>query len=480
MTGRVAVVGAGAAGALTAVQLMRQAERAGRRAEVWLVDPAAQTGRGVAYGTPDARHLLNVPAARMSAFPDDPGHFLRRLTARDPHAAPGDFVSRREYGRYLGEIVEETAARCRHVRLNRVRERVVAVRERDGGPVLRLSGGGELRVDAVVLALGALGGDHGWAGPGLRASSRFVADPWAPGALEGPAAQGDVLLVGTGLTMVDVAVTLARPGRVLHAVSRSGLLPREHLPVPAAAVQAPPLDGAHGLDALRRGVRLHLAAGRRRCGDWRPALDGLRPVTAALWQQLPPADRRRFLDQDLRMWEVHRHRVAPATAVAVGALRAGGLLRVAAAEVVGAVPGAGAVEVSLSDGRRLRVAAVVACTGPRMDLTGSDDPLVRCLLEHGWARPGPAGVGLDTRDEGRLVPAAGARAVRVWAVGAVRRGNLLETTAVPEIRVQAAQVAGAVWGVPGVSGAGVGAAGSSPVREGAVSPAAPVPVSAAP
>ncbi|MGW2133004.1 FAD/NAD(P)-binding protein [Streptomyces coelicoflavus] len=445
MTRRVAVVGAGAAGALTAVQLMRRAERAGHATGIWLIDPGPHTGRGVAYGTSDPRHLLNVPAARMSAFPDDPGHFLRTVTGRYPHVAPGDFVPRREYGRYLGDLLEETARRCRYARLHRVRERVVAVRDHSGGPVLRLAGGSELRVDGAVLALGGLGPEHAWAGPALRASGRFVGDPWAPGALDGPAAEGDVLLVGTGLTMVDLAVTLARPGRVLHAVSRHGLLPREHLPVAGAPAEPPELDAAHGLDALRRGVRRHLAACRRARGDWRPAMDGLRPVTAALWRQLSPADRLRFLEEDLRTWEVHRHRVAPATAAALCALRAAGRLRVAAGEVVGAVPGEDAVTVALSDGRRLRVGAVVACTGARTDPRRTDDPLVRCLLESGWARTGPAGLGLDTGDDGRLVPAAGVPAARLWTLGAARRGNLLETTAVPEIRTQAAEVAGAVW-----------------------------------
>ncbi|MGW8747922.1 FAD/NAD(P)-binding protein [Streptomyces sp. NPDC055794] len=444
MTRRVAVVGAGAAGALTAVQLMRRAERAGRRLGIWLIDPAAHTGRGVAYSTPDPRHLLNVPAARMSAFPDDPGHFLRWLAGRHPHVTPGDFAPRKEYGRYLSDVVEQTARCSRHARLHRVRERVVDVRDRSAGPVLRLAGGGELRVDAAVLALGGLGPEHAWAGPVLRASERFVADPWAPGALDGVAGEEDVLLVGTGLTMVDVAVTLARPGRVLHAVSRHGLLPQEHLPVAATADRPPELDGSQGLDALRRGVRRYLAACRRSRGDWRPAMDGLRPVTAALWQQLSAEDRRRFLKEDLRAWEVHRHRVAPSTAVALRALRACGRLRVAAAEVVRAVPDDDAVTVVLSDGRQLRAGAVVNCTGSRMDLRRTDDPLVRSLLERGHARTGPADVGLDTRDDGRLVPAAGAPAARLWTIGAARRGNLLETTAVPEIRAQAGEVAGAV------------------------------------
>ncbi|MEU0438143.1 FAD/NAD(P)-binding protein [Streptomyces sp. NPDC006290] len=440
---RVAVVGAGAAGSLTAVQLMRQADRLGQTVGIWLIDPAGRTGPGVAYGTSDPRHLLNVPAGRMSAFPDDPGHFLRWLTDRNPHAAPGDFVPRQVYGQYLTDIVERTADACGHARLHRVRDEVVAVREQGSGPALRLAGGGELQVDAAVLALGSLAPAQDWAGAELRGSGRFVADPWAPGALEGPAGQGDVLLVGTGLTMVDLAATLARPDRVVYAVSRHGLLPQEHLPSAAPPAEAPPdLDGTRGLDALRRSVRQHLSATRRACGDWRPALDGLRPLTAALWQQLPAADRARFLDEDLRTWEVHRHRMAPATAATLRGLLTSGLLRTGAGKVAGAVPVDGAVEVALSDGTRLRVGAVVNCTGARTGPRATMDPLVRSVLERGYGRTGPAGLGLDTAGDGRLVPAAGAPALRLWTIGAARRGNLLETTAVPEIRAQAAEVAG--------------------------------------
>ncbi|MEU8977550.1 FAD/NAD(P)-binding protein [Streptomyces sp. NPDC048309] len=441
---RVAVVGAGAAGTLTVIQLMRQAERLGRTLEMWLIDPAEQAGPGVAYGTSDPRHLLNVAAGRMSAFPDDPEHFLRWLALGHPSAAPGDYVSRQEYGRYLTEVFERTAEGCRKTRLHRVRDRVVAARDQGAGCALRLAGGGELRVDAAVLALGNFAPGQDWAGTELRESGHFVADPWVPGALDAVPEDEDVLLVGTGLTMADLAVTLARPDRVLHAVSRNGLVPQEHLAHAIPAAAPPSLDGSRGLDALRRDVRRYLAASRRAGGDWRPGMDGLRPVTAAVWQQLSAADRTRFLREDLRLWEVHRHRMAPGTAVAVRELRSSGRLRVGSAEMVQAEPSDGAVSVRLSDGRRLRVGAVVNCTGAQTDLRRTADPLVRCLLDQGYARTGPAGMGVDTWSDGRLVPAAVTSASRLWTLGVLRRGNLLESTALPEIRSQAADVANSV------------------------------------
>ena len=67
------------AGSLTAAALLRQSDS---EVTVRLIDAAESTGRGDAFGTVDARHLTNVPVARMSADPDDPDDFLRWLRRR--------------------------------------------------------------------------------------------------------------------------------------------------------------------------------------------------------------------------------------------------------------------------------------------------------------------------------------------------------------------------------------------------------------
>ncbi|MET9499404.1 FAD/NAD(P)-binding protein [Streptomyces sp. NPDC006552] len=439
----VAVVGAGAAGVLASAQLISASAAYGLALDLHLIDPAPLTGAGPAYGTPDDRHLLNVPAGRMSALPDDPDHFLRWLAPRHPAVRAGDFVPRRAYGRYLHDVLTQAARAHPAARLHRVRDRVIRLRHQHGATALGLASGDDVRVDAVVLALGGAAPSADWAGPALRASPRFLADPWAPGALDTVGASGDVLLVGTGLTMVDVAVTLGSPRRVLHAVSRHGILPQAHLAHTAPPFAPGPLDASCGLDAVRRAVRRHLAVCRRERGDWRPGLDGLRPLTAALWQQLPAADRLRFLREDLRVWEAHRHRLAPGTAARLHDLLAHGGLRVSAGEVVRGAPRAGGLRVRLDDGWQLDVAAVVNCTGPRADWRRAANPLVDDLLRSGRVRPGPAGLGLDTTPDGLLIPGAGP-AAPLWTLGAARRGNLLETTAMPEIRAQAARLASCV------------------------------------
>jgi uncharacterized NAD(P)/FAD-binding protein YdhS len=281
---------------------------------------------------------------------------------------------------------------------------------------------------AAVLAIGAGSPGVRWAPDSLRAGGRFVADPWVPGALEDIPPAEDVLLVGTGLTMVDMALTLDRPGRVLHAVSRHGLLPRPHAAAPVPPVALP--GTADDLASLRLLVRDHIGKCLRETRDWRPAVDGIRPRTAELWQRLSAADRRRFLAEDHAYWEVLRHRMPPSSAAGLARIRRAGRLTVSRGEVLAAEGG----EVALTGGR-VRVGAVVNCTGPDSD--AQRNPLVARLVADGLAAPGPLGIGLATAPDGRLRPTN----APLWTLGAPRKGDLWETTAIPEIRQAADDLA---------------------------------------
>lgn len=456
----VAVVGAGAAGALTAMQLCETAIRRSTPLELVLIDPAPEAGRGVAYATPDPRHRLNVPAGGMSCYPDDPTHFVRWLHAHgEPAASACDFVSRHRYGAYLADSLGQAVVRAHGtVAVSRLRTKATGCTWTAGGrATLRLADGRTQRADSVVVATGPAPGLRGWVPQALGTSDRFVPDPWAPGALDaltGDAhAADDVLLVGTGLTAVDMALTLERAGRRVHAVSRGGELPRPH-----ALTALPPLQADPGLPGLplaelRAAVRRHVAAAARKHGDWRPAVDGLRPLTQAVWARLSDEDRAEFLARDASRWNVHRHRMPPATAESVRRALAARRLRLHTGRVQDVADGPdGGLAVTLSGGRTLHVGWVVDCTGPGLRIEECADPLWRGLLADGAATPGPLGIGVAT-DAGRLRPAgAGGPAIRagspasppLFTLGSARRGELWETTAVPEIRVQAAEVAAAV------------------------------------
>ncbi|MGH8895142.1 MAG: FAD/NAD(P)-binding protein, partial [Actinomycetes bacterium] len=420
--------------------LVAESRRTGRPLEIVLFDPRKATGQGVAYSTTDQRHLLNVPVANMSAHCDQPGHLLSWLHATGwPEAGPDAFVPRCRYGRYLEATLDAAVAAGSGTTVRRVHARVTGLTRTGESLRVHLGGANQVLVDAAVLASGVFPPGTGWAPAELTAHPRFVRDPWAARALDPLVhSDDDVLLVGTGLTMVDVAMTLDRAGRMLHAVSRRGRLPRPHRVRPRPRVR-PDLPADPTLDDLRHAVLSQVRAELRAHGDWRPVIDGLRPHVADLWAGLTVEDKARFLTEDAALWDVHRHRMPPDTARAVAAMRRAGRLRVAKGQVTGVdTDRPDHLGVALDDGTTRQVGWVVNCTGPAGDVARVGDTLLDDLLARGLARTGPLGLGLAT-DDGRLL---GVEAdLPVWTLGALRRGELWETTAIPEIRVQAADVA---------------------------------------
>jgi uncharacterized NAD(P)/FAD-binding protein YdhS len=444
----VAVAGAGAAGTLVVAQLATQATAAGRPLEILLCDPHPQTGAGVAYSTTDRRHRLNVSAGRISAWPDRPDDFLSWLSRHAPEfAEPATFAPRMLYGEYLRDVLDQALRAAEGlVSLERVAEPVTGLVRLGRRWRVRIGRDRTAYVDAAVLAIGSGSADDAWAPPELHESVRFVRDPWANGALDRLAeTDGDVLLVGTGLTMVDVAVSLGRPDRTLHAISRHGLLPAAHRTALVHPAAPPELaEGPLTLAELTATVRRHVAEAVRRKGDWRCAIDGLRPINSALWQRLSESDRGEFLTEVARSWEVRRHRMAAPVAREIERLRRSGRLTVQAATLISAEETGDHLRVTLSDGRCLDVAAVVNCTGPTDRLARRGGALVLDLLTSDRARPGPLGLGLDTDADGRVLSGAGEASAGLWTLGALRRGQLYESTAIPEIRAQAKDVATAL------------------------------------
>lgn len=452
----VAIIGAGAAGTLTTINLLHAL--AGTPCRIVLLDRLARHGRGTAYATTDDRHLLNVPAGRMSAFPEDPGHFVRWARASGTGVAGDTYAPRRLYGEYLTAMLAAArsgAARTGGPDVTPITATATAITETDARAPMRvhLAAGGRIDADLVVLALGNR--PPADPVPGLRWSARYVADPWHPGALHRPG--GRVLCVGTGLTMIDVALTLARdPSTTVYALSRHGLLPQSH-DTAVCSASADPVAAPEQGDGPLRLVDAMAWVNRlvARCPDWRQAMELIRPHVADLWSRMPDADRRVFTRRLARYWEVHRHRMPETTTARVDALRRAGRLRLITGTVLTADPYRDGIEVEVAtaDGpRRLAMDWLVNCTGPgeRVPVVppvasyGAErrhDAVFAQLAASGLARPGPLGVGLDTSPDGALLTADGVPHPRLFTLGPPRRGTLYESTAIPEIRHQARALA---------------------------------------
>jgi uncharacterized NAD(P)/FAD-binding protein YdhS len=274
----------------------------------------------------------------------------------------------------------------------------------------------------------------------LAGDPRYVADPWADWALQRPFG-GQVLLIGSGLTAVDVALTLSarRPDVRIVAVSRHGLRPLAHRA--GGAPSDPPAVTAlrpHSTLGLLRTVRAEVALTAARGGDWRDVVNRLRPVTQELWQALPHTERHRFVHRLARFWEVHRHRLAPQVGAAVERLEREGRLAFAAGRITDLAPATDGVRVRVilpgGGERELDVGLVVNCTGAGSTVVR--DPLLGRMEATGLCAPGPLGLGIATLATGEVLDRDG-RPTGLFALGPLRRGELWETTAIPEIRAQA-------------------------------------------
>jgi uncharacterized NAD(P)/FAD-binding protein YdhS len=480
----VAVIGGGASGTLAAVHLLRSATAQRYQLRVVVIDRYGRHGLGQAYSTTHPAHLLNATAGQMSALAGDPDHLVRWA---GPAAAGGSrFLARQLYGRYLRDTLAQAEQQAQQLaRLIRVTSEVVAVRRvrgrlrllLDGGPAGGSAGGpasvpagesagvpagesagpgcidavGCIDADVAILAIGNLPGALPFPVPD---SPRIIADPWAPGALDGTADGSPVVIVGTGLTMMDlaVAVTGSSPRTVVHAVSRHGLLPRPHRELSAARnpVWLPVLSETADpvrLTELIWQVRSAMAASPN---GWQQVVDALRPSVPGLWHRMPVRDKRMFLRHVARYWEVHRHRVPPATARRIAELRCTGRLSVLEGRVTGVAERAGQVRVRIArdsrtaqDGSSTELTAgwLINGTGAATDITRTADPLLRDLFASGLARPDPVRLGLDASTDGAVLDASGAPSSTLFTLGPPLRGLWYETTAIPEIRQQAAALA---------------------------------------
>lgn len=442
--GAIAVVGAGFSGTITAIQLRRRLPAA---RDIYLIERSGQFARGIAYANSKVAHLLNVRAANMSAFADDPGHFERWLqihAARWPdelvRTSAGSFATRRLYGRYLeATLHSEIAASGGTVRL--LTEEVCRLEQAPEGSRLICQDGKSIAVRGVVLATGNLPVNRPSDGVEYR-------DPWTPEALSGLGPVAPVLIIGTGLTMVDLVLAMHAQGFYgpIIALSRRGLVPQAHEEI-GQSWPAPEFSARIRGSALSlfRAVRAELHAAAEQNIGWRAVIDSLRPQTAALWRGLPAAERARFLRHIRPYWDSHRHRMAPPAAALIHRLRANGMLRIMRGRVRAVQPGTAGLAIVQYDAcpsgkpGSLAVQRVIYATG----LPGGRDSggLVAALLASGQARLDGQELGLDVTQALNVIDADGRVARNLWALGPVVRGTFWECLAVPDIRLQADQLA---------------------------------------
>lgn len=440
---KIGVVGAGFAGTSLTALLHRMTDRP---IEVVLCEKTGNFGAGPAYSTPYPFHLLNVRAGDMSAFHDAPAHFVSWLTMHqdtDRVQPVGEqFVSRRLYGRYLKSLLDQVQVdHSGKIKFTLVPTEVVDVIPFENQAMLILAEGRKFIVDKVVLALG----NHlSTTLPfPISAAMRCIANPWDYTALKQIPQQDPVLIMGTGLSMIDAVLTLYHQQHQaeIYAVSRHGLLPLPHgdthLSCTFESERIP-----DQLRTLTQYMRSQSQSFMEKGGDWRSVIQTFRQHIPRLWEKSTLIDKKRFLRHVLPYWNIHRHRVHETIANLLATLRAKNQLRVVSGRVLSVQDGI--AQIKLRHQHEIispTMKWVINCIGPAMDMRTSQNPLIQSLLQRDIAAFDPLNLGFAISPIGALKNKREEVSSMFYTLGPPCKGVTWECTAVPEIRVQSFNLA---------------------------------------
>lgn len=441
---RVLIVGGGASGVLLACHLLRDPEVA---LTVTLIEKRSDVGQGVAYSTANPDHVLNVRAGNMSAFADDPDHFWRWLVDHRRSADrrcpdPFCFAPRTLYGRYIASLIDPLREPRRAGRLEIIQAECVDVRVSRSDVVATLADGSVLTGDIAVLATG-----H--ESPATDCTSCF-AQPWTTPGAAGIAKDAPVLILGTGLTMVDYVLALQHAGHEgpITALSRRGRLPHVHRRTAPLRIETAEVPFGADVATLLRWLRQRVDRIEADGGDWRSVVDAVRPHTQKLWQTLPLASRRRFLQHARAWWDVHRHRMAPEIEMRLVELIGQQRLTIVAGKICSVEPSGGGARTVVRYRRRggdaidtTEVVKIIECRGIVTNPLDTSNPVLISLFRQGQLRADPLRIGIDVTDECAIVHRSGEASERLFAIGPLTRAAFWEIIAVPDIRVQCSQLA---------------------------------------
>lgn len=459
----VAIIGGGFAGTLTAVNLMYQAHCPLR---IVHIESNEIRNRGVAFRTQSPHHLLNVPAGRMSAFPDDPLHFLKWARSRDKKLSESSFVQRCLYGEYLDDVLEAGLKSLppflSYEALNGEAISIKLIQD-DSKAVIKLADGNVVVADKVVLATGNFkSGTPAGISETIAASEHYVADAWSRQCEKLVTASGDILIIGTGLTAVDKMIDLEACGFKgnIHAVSRHGLLPASHLKtsLPTFAQTELRQELYSDLNLLFKSVKNAIRSGSYKdlfdnassvnmeVSDWRQIIDSLRPHSQSLWGALSETQKARFARHLKAYWDVHRHRMAPEIGTRIEKLQQSGQLQTIAGRLYSVQETAETLVATIvprggGQPRQLKVAGIINCTGFELNFEKAESSLAQSLIARGLVKAHPTGLGLSILADGNVLDNNERPSKVLYTLGASTIGARGESIAIPELRVQAKELA---------------------------------------
>lgn len=441
---------------MTAANLARTSEKPLR---ITVISDQGPVGRGTAYRRRRPEYLLNVAARNMSAFANEPDHFLEWLRTRSEYESTPEielreeFIPRQIYGDYLRSVVQhhlQSPGDVSLVATDFVIGTAIDIEVRAVDCRIHLDDGRVVDADRVVLATGNESPTPLPGAETLTGHPAWVGNPWEAWEEQLPEQDGSIVILGTGLTAVDAVLTLRTMGWLgaIHAVSRHGWFPHaqfrgiEYPEFPPADVDLAGL----GLSELVALVEEHCARLHERNANPAIIVDKLRPHTQRIWSGLSEDDRLTFAKRYAARWNVFRHRIAPDVHAQLTRSQLTGQLRVHAHAIRRLAESGDRIVVELDGDRSVTGDLVLNATGPATKFSATQSVLLQNLLRRGLIAPDEMDMGIHVDTDHTARSSAGERSPWLLALGPILRGTYWETVAVPELRVQARRVAETLLG----------------------------------
>jgi uncharacterized NAD(P)/FAD-binding protein YdhS len=450
----IAIVGVGFSGLMTAYHIVKETKVP---LTLHLIDEKDTFGKGAAYSTRSHKHLLNVPAAKMSALTDDPSSFLNWAQEQPAYKGISKeilgrvFLPRQLFGKYINTLWEEALSSKREdTTVNIIHDKATDIDNVNGKYTIRLKAHEPVTADCIVLATGnEIPANPSIPNAAFYESKNYVKDPWHTDVTKLIKPEQSIMILGNGLTAVDVLISIMETGHkgLIHTLSPSGfsILPHRHNHIEYKDF-VEEIKEPYSLDQLLTLGHKHFRQLHKIGITVEPVVDSLRSLTQKIWQCWGQQEKEVFLRDSRSMWNKIRHRIAPQLYDYVQRLRLSSSLKVHKAKLVNITEDANGVAVQYLSKhthtvKTANVALVINCTGPHLNISRSEDKLLLSLQSKGMLRPDSLHIGMDVSDKWNLLDAEGKEQTGFYTLGPNLIGLLWETTAIPEIRGQAATLA---------------------------------------
>ncbi|MDZ4712992.1 MAG: FAD/NAD(P)-binding protein [bacterium] len=450
----IAVIGGGFCGSVTLIQLIKQATKP---LNIILINCENPNGKGIAFSSYNSRHVLNVPAAKMSAFPDEPEHFINWVKSKQRYQEfvndelNDRFLPRVVYGQYLEELFTKVVEDAPYyVNVKIISDEATDIIQNEEVSEIILKSGSSFKADIVVLALGNFLPDNPKIkDDGFYASKKYFRNPWLKKSIQGVKHENNILIIGTGLTMVDNVLSLIDEkyeGKI-YAISTKGFFPLSHKKRKPYTDILEELHPPYSIPKLYNIFRKHIKYVLSHGITGEAVVDAIRPKTQEIWLSLTLKDKIRFMSHIRHLWGVARHRLPKEIYDQMQSMIADGKLEIIGGRLKVLKENGKFIDVVYQDKKfqeekELKVDRVINCTGPATDLNRLESPLIKNLLRRGLISNDEMKLGINALPDGTIIHKDHSVSSNFFTIGSMLKGILWESTAVPELRTQAKSLAG--------------------------------------